>query len=156
MTDADIRHDAKCMPTRSVSPCLGRCGRVGRFTAGRCPACARVVDRRRGSAHDRGYGASWRAFRPQFIGQLVDAGVLPVCGAVLPGGPTTEDSSCKAQGLLTFQSDDGTDLHLDHEPPLQPHERQDPRAVMDPLRLQLLCRADHSRKTLREQRPCGY
>jgi hypothetical protein len=81
---------------------------------------------------------------------LVDAGIPPVCGAALPGGPVTEDSRCKQAGLLTFQNTDGSDLHLDHEPPLQPRERHDPAAVMNPMRLQLLCKRDHSAKTSRE------
>jgi hypothetical protein len=77
---------------------------------------------------------------------LVAAGILPVCGAALPDGPCTEDSVCKSLGLLTYTSDDGSSLHLDHEPQLQPHEREDPRAVCDPRRIQLLCQSCHARK----------
>lgn len=77
---------------------------------------------------------------------LVEAGVLPICGASLPGGPQTSDSRCQADGLQN-----GEDLHLDHEPPLTDAERLDARIVCDPLRIQLLCGVDHSRKTRLEQ-----
>lgn len=86
------------------------------------------------------------------MAMLVEAGVPPVCGAALPGGPRSTDSLCRSRGLLTFHNPDGSDLHLDHEPPLTDAERQDASAVCDPLRVQLLCRHDHSAKTLRERR----
>lgn len=82
---------------------------------------------------------------------LIEAGVSPVCGATLPGGPQTNDSQCQASGLLTFQSADGSDLQQDHEPRLTEAERRDPHAVCDPLRIQLLCRSCHSAKTARGQ-----
>ena len=143
---------ASLMPLAIPRLCAAGCGARGRFPRGRCPQCTRAVEARRGTASDRGYDAAWTAFRPQFVSMLVERGIPPVCGATLPGGPSTTDSRCKAQGLQTFQSTDGSDLHLDHEPPLTPAEREHPAVVCDPLRIQMLCRADHSAKTLRETR----
>jgi hypothetical protein len=78
---------------------------------------------------------------------LVEAGVAPVCGAVLPGGPVTTDSRCQALGWTIFSSEDGSSLHLDHEPALTAEERRQPEIVCDPLRIQLLCKIDHAVKT---------
>jgi hypothetical protein len=64
----------------------------------------------------------------------------------MPGGPSSQHSICRAQGLLN-----GERLHLDHDPPLRDEERHDPRAVMDPLRIVLLCATCHNTKTAREQ-----
>lgn len=89
----------------------------------------------------------WRAFRLYFIGLLVAAGIAPICGAALPDGPQTSHSRCKAHGLETWRSADGSDLHLDHEPGLLPHERIDSLKVCDPKRIQLLCAACHTAKT---------
>ncbi len=102
---------------------------------GRCVEHQRHVEQRRGSARSRGYNGAWEAFREAFIGQLVQLGITP---------------ACEAQGLLECQG-----LHLDHEPPLTQAERAaaiagDRRAMDDPLRVQLLCAADHSAKTMRD------
>jgi hypothetical protein len=126
------------------------CSRCRRLVYGRCPTCARLLDQARGTAHARGYDRAWLAFRPVFIARLVEAGILPVCGAALPAGPHTADSCCRAAGLLTFSNPDGSSLHLDHDPPLRDDERRDVAAVCDPQRIQLLCAACHSTKTVRE------
>jgi len=73
-------------------------------------------------------------------------GILPVCGARLDGGPQGDHSECRRLGLTTFQSADGTSLHVDHDPPLTDLERSDPERVCDPLRVQLLCAECHARK----------
>lgn len=136
------------MPSAAMRPCLGSgCTVVGNWPRGRCPACAKTTNQRAGTAASRGYGSHWQAFRLVFIGQLVNAGISPVCGATLPGGPRTADSECKAQGVLN-----GLNLHLDHEPPLTDEERRDVKQVCNPLRIQLLCGAAcHARKTRRQQ-----
>lgn len=121
------------------------CSQGHRFTGSRCPQCDRRYDQHRGSAASRGYDAGWEAFRLWFVAQLAQHGLEPSCGAVLPGGPQTQDSRCRALGRKMFGR-----LHLDHEPPLQPHERTDPRAVQDPTRCQLLCQSCHGYKTWRE------
>lgn len=77
---------------------------------------------------------------------LVEQGIPPVCGAVLPGGPQVPDSECKAAGLMTFD-----DLHFDHDPPLTEAERHDPSKVCDPSRIRLLCGREHGQKTRNEQ-----
>lgn len=128
------------MPFAALKDCPGGCG--AKVAKGRCQACTRKMDQRRGSASSRGYGAAWERFRRLFVALLVAAGIAPVCGAALPDGPQTQDSQCKAAGLLV-----GDDLQLDHEPPLTEAERQQPRAVCDPRRVQFLCRACHARKT---------
>lgn len=137
------------MPTAPLRTCAGGCGTLVR--KGRCPACARVPEQRRGTSTERGYGAAWRAFRPIFIAMLVSLGIAPICGAALPDGPQTSHSRCKAQGLETWVSADGSDLHLDHEPGLKPHERRDTLKVCDPRRIVLLCRSCHSVKTAGER-----
>ena len=140
------------MPTAALSPC-STCREVGCTVHAKVRA--REQEQRRGTAHARGYTRrDWQPFRLQFLALLVDAGLTPTCGAALQSGPRTEDSRCQAQGLLTFTSADGSSLHLDHEPPLQPYERTDTAAVCDPHRIQLLCLSCHAAKTTRE-RPGG-
>ncbi len=93
---------------------------------------------------------TWQAFRPRFLAQLVDAGILPVCGAALPSGPASDHSQCHAAGALTWTSLDGSSLHFDHEPALVDHERQNPQAVCDENRIVLLCQSCHAAKTAKE------
>jgi len=138
------------MPTSASRPCpWPRCSNLQP-----CPTHARSTDRARGTAHQRGYNGAWLAFRPQFIAALVQAGILPVCGAALPTGPHTQDSQCQAQGLFTYTSTDGSSLHLDHEPELQDWERHNVRAVCDPERIVLLCRECHAQKRKRGVAKC--
>jgi hypothetical protein len=126
------------MPTGALRYCAAvNCPALVR--SGYCPAHQRPLERRRGSAHARGYTAYWHAiFRPAFIARLVAAGIPPICGAALPGGPQTAHSRCQAAGLVT-----GTELHLHHEPPLTAEERQQRARVCDPFRIQLLCASCH-------------
>lgn len=130
------------MPSALLRACPGGCGAL--VERGRCPACARLVEQRRGTAAQRGYDARWRRLRERYLRRLVAAGVAPVCGARLPGAPETTDSLCAAEGRLV----DGV-LDLDH---IVPHQGQrDPR-FWDPRNLQLLCHARcHPRKTRRQQ-----
>lgn len=130
------------MPSAALRPCRGGCGT--KVAHGRCLDCDRARERRRGSAASRGYDSTWQRFRAYFISLLISVGIVPVCGAALPGGPQTSDSQCQAAGLLN-----GEDLHLDHEPPLADDERHEPAKVCDPGRIQLLCRECHARKTFR-------
>lgn len=132
------------MPTAALRPCAGHCGAY--VPKGRCAACSRQTEQQRGSSHQRGYTKAWHAFRKRFVDMLVDQGILPVCGATLPGGPVTTDSTCKAAKHWNAEY-----LHLDHEPPLRDDERHDVSKVCDPLRVQLLCARDHGVKTRREQ-----
>jgi 5-methylcytosine-specific restriction protein A len=122
------------------------------LTAGRlCSTCASTANKQRGSAASRGYGADWRHLRIYFRRRLIAAGLVPVCGARLPGAPVTHDSQCEANHFLV--DDDahrrtyGHGLHTDH---IVPHGGDD-RLRLDLLNLQLLCEADHDRKTMREQ-----
>lgn len=120
-------------------------------TGGPCPVHARQREQARGSARARGYSSSWDRFRPYFIRLLIQAGIVPLCGARLVGPPSPH-SRCAARGLLTDRSADGSDLHFDHDPPLTEAERHDDAAVCDKYRITLLCRACHSVKTQTEQR----
>ncbi len=135
------------MPTAPYRPCAASgCGVLVR--RGRCPAHTRQIDQARETATRRGYSSSWhRVFKPQFLGRLVQAGIVPVCGAALPDGPTTTASQCRADGVLTFTSLDGSALHFHHEPPLRDDERHDPAKVCDPWRIVLLCAACHATTT---------
>jgi hypothetical protein len=56
-------------------------------------------------------------------------------------------SQCRQDGRLN-----ATDIHVDHNPPLEPHERTVRAIVCNILRVGCLCRSCHSRKTLTEQR----
>ena len=106
---------------------------------GHCTSHQQQRERRRGSAHQRGYSSYWHhTFRPYFIGVLVQRGIVPTCGAALPDGPRTSASRCQRDGRVTAM-----DLHLHHEPPLTDAERQDRLKVCDPLRIVLLCSACH-------------
>jgi len=75
---------------------------------------------------------------------LVDVGTVPACGASLRG--VSPHSACARDGRLTLG-----DLHLDHDPPLQDHERDDEAAVCDPQRVGFLCAACHAAKTNQER-----
>lgn len=112
----------------------------------RCQACAKRTEQRRGTASERGYNQPWVRFRPVYMSLLVAAGVVPACGATLANGPKTNDSHCRILGRLTFQSADGSSLHLDHDPELEDWERSNADRVCDPRRIQLLCASCHSRK----------
>lgn len=132
------------MPATLQRPCV-ECGTLTVST--RCPHHARVREQARGSASSRGYDAQWRRFRLWFRHQLIRRNIAPVCGAILPGGPVTTDSQCRADGRSTWD-----DLHLDHEPPLRDEERHNVRAVCNPVRVQFLCRRCHAAKTQRQER----
>ena len=132
------------MPLR---PCpVPRCPQL--TTGGRCPTHARQQEQARGTAHARGYTfRAWQPFRRQFLAALVQAHILPVCGAALPSGPQLRESGCRDAGLLTFTSADGSSLHLDHEPALETWERTDATRVCDLDRIVLKCARCHARKT---------
>lgn len=142
------------MPAALLRPCAYPGGCLTLVPSGFCAEhqdYRREKDARRGSATVRGYGVAWRAFRTWVRNRMIALHIVPVCGATMPGGPVTSDSQCRAQGLLVGSNPDGSDLHFDHEPPLQPHERSEQRAICNPLRIQLLCEACHNRKTQRDQ-----
>lgn len=137
------------MPSPALRPCAGGCGQlVGR---GRCRTCANRLEQQRGSSTDRGYGQTWIRFRHWWLGELVRQLHVPICGATLDGGPVTDDSRCKVQGIDTYANADGSSLHLDHEPPLRDDERPDTSKVCNRFRIQLLCASCHSAKTERER-----
>lgn len=138
------------MPSGALRPCPCGCHRLVR--KGRCSTSARSIEQARGTATQRGYGAAWRAFRPQFIGLLLGAGIPPICGAALPDGPTSTADTCLAEGKHTHNNQDGSSLHFDHDPPLADYERQDIAAVCDPKRIMLRCRDHHTAKTVKESR----
>ena len=135
------------MPMAPLRPCSAP-GCPTLTTGGPCQAHARQREQRRGTAHSRGYTyRDWQPFRRRFLAALVRADILPVCGAALPSGPINRDSACLQAGLLIFTSQDGSSLHLDHEPELEDHERSNVAAVCDPDRIVLKCASCHARKT---------
>lgn len=121
-------------PERSHGPC--RTHRAQRH---------QMTDARRGSRHARGYDQQWVRFVLVFRRMLMDRHLLPICGARLSGTPSPH-SQCAQRGRVTLEA-----LHCDHEPPLEDWERQDPRRVCDPERVQLLCARCHSAKTRAER-----
>lgn len=135
------------MPSAPLSPCRGKTGCPNLTPAHTlCSSCAPTHGRRSASA--RGYTSYWsKVFRGLFVRQLIRADLAPICGAALPGGPAMHDSVCKREGRITDRR-----LHLDHDPPLREDERDDRRAVCDPLRVGFLCASCHSLKTNRERR----
>ena len=79
--------------------------------AGRCATCqaSASASAPKASAHARGYTRAWDRFRlQQFPALLLDAGIVPACGARLQGGPSPY-STCAADGVVTF-----------HEKPREP------------------------------------
>ena len=137
------------MPSAFLRPCPSP-GCPELVTAGRCQTHTKQADAYRGTSSARGYDATWRTFRQYFIRQLIDKHIYPICGARLSGIPSPY-SQCAAQGLVVDRSADGTDLHVDHDPPLTDAERQNSRAVCDLHRVGLLCKSCHNRKTQGEQ-----
>jgi hypothetical protein len=152
------------MPMAAMRPCsVPGCAELvaGRARGGKCELHRRKYERdhsnqRRAAqiGDDSVYGAKWRRFRRVFVGQLVAAGVLPICGATLPDGPASNPSACKSDGLQTFVSPDGVNLHVHHEPDLTTAERRaavagDRSAVDDPRRCVLLCGPCHAAITSR-------
>ena len=136
------------MPTALLKACPGDGGRcTALVTSGRCPVHARQADRRRGSAASRGYDRRWTRRRAQFFGDLIAAGVTPVCGARLPGALVTTHSACAAAGLLTAHR-----LQVDHIVP--PDGPDDPRFWHD-RNYQVLCHQCHSAKTTAEDGGAG-
>src|SRR5258708_35785614 len=133
---------ARAVHDMPLRPCAEHgCPRL--VDSSRCPEHQRAVNRRRGTATARGYTSYWtNTFRPWFTRELVAHGIAPICGAALPDGPGMADSLCRVEGRLTAHP-----LHLDHDPPLQDHERAHRRLVCDPLRVGFLGRACHARKT---------
>lgn len=93
--------------------CSCGCGTVitGR---GKCASSTREVERRRGSRHERGYGAEWdrdsRHFRKLY----------PYCG-MRPNGEAPVMSKCHNEGIVTLA------YQTDH---VVPH-RGDPALFMD-------------------------
>jgi 5-methylcytosine-specific restriction protein A len=135
------------MPSALLRPCgyAGGCPEL--VVSGCCPAHTRQAEQRRGSAHARGYTRAWAQRKARYIQRLINLGIAPVCGARLPGAAATTDSVCQQEGRFVGDSGNGRALELDH---IVPHEG-DPALFNDDLNLQLLCRRDHSAKTLREQ-----
>lgn len=131
------------MPSALLRPCSEPGGCPELVESGRCAQHARAAERFRGTATARGYDSHWsKVFRPRFFGLLRKAGVAPVCGGALPGGPTTDDSQCKRNGWLNDRH-----LQLHHDPPLRDDERADRGKVEDPLRVKVLCASCHSART---------
>ncbi len=123
------------------------CPALGAFarTRGRCPACTRRSNRQRREGRSFDYSAAWwRSWRIWYISLLVAQGIVPVCGARLPGAPLTPVTACQEAGLMTGASEDGSGLHLHHEPELTEAEVTDRAAVCQPLRIVLTCRGCHS------------
>ncbi len=144
------------MPTSPAEPCTQPGCPERAVSRGRCAVHRQdVAERARGSASRRGYGSSkgsaWQVFRRSFLAQLLEAGVMPVCGATLPNGPQTQDSRCRRDQQWSVESRDGSGLHFDHAPALTAQERAaavagDRRAFDDPRRIQLLCADCHRAK----------
>ncbi len=132
------------MPTAPLRPCLTP-GCPARVTRGFCPTHTRAVDRSRRTARTLTYSESWwRRWRPTFVASLIQAGIPPVCGAHLAGGPVTTHSRCQVDGLMVGASADGSSLHFNHAPELTEAEQGDRSIVCDPLRIELLCASCHN------------
>jgi hypothetical protein len=136
------------MPNAALRPCSGS-GCRALVSRGRCPACTRKSDRSRRTTRVITYSETWwRKWRETFTSTLVSAGILPVCGARLPGGPHGYQTRCQAEGRqMTGASADGSSLHVHHEPELSAAEAVDRAAVCDLLRCVLACAECHAERT---------
>ena len=133
------------MPDRPMRPCHGA-GCPELTTRRYCPACATRVNTARRSSRTLTYTEPWwLAFRRWFFNHLIALGIVPVCGAALPDGPSMWASQCRASGVLNAKR-----LELDHDPPLTEAEKGIRRVVCDVRRVGWLCRSCHSAKTARE------
>ncbi len=128
---------------------LRACPRCGRLSRGRCQLCARQGEQQRGNWYQR-FGRDWEKFRERFPGMLIEAGVRPICGEAMPGGPREPLTACAVAGLETYRSADRSKLHLDHQPKLEDWEPRTREIVCDPMRVRLSCRECHSAKTALE------
>jgi hypothetical protein len=130
-------------PSAAWRPCAGNCGAV--VPRGRCPACTLTAGRRRRAARRFDYSALWwRRWRVQWIAELLnDHGILPFCGARMPGGPALV-TPCQQLGMKTGASSDRTSLHFHHQPELTEAEATNRMAICDRLRIVLCCRSCHA------------
>lgn len=141
------------MPAALPRACVGTCPNDGRT----CPQHSRsaqlkAYDRRRGTAHQRGYTTSrWVPFTRWYRDEQIRLGVsrAGLCGSRLPGAPETADSVCAQHGLTTYGR------VLDH---IRPVTGPDDPQFYDITNLQLLCDGAgmglgcHDRKRQRERR----
>ena len=138
------------MPNALLKPCA-ETGCPELVASGRCLTHRRAAELRRGSSTERGYDIAWQRLTRRFRAALISADVTPVCGARLPGAPSTADSQCLREGRLMDDAQHRrmyrTALHVDH---IVPHRGHD-RLRLDLLNLQLLCKDDHDAKTRRER-----
>lgn len=144
------------MPAALLKSCAG-IGCPNLVVKGKCQSCARQYERQRVTNRKAASGgvdlyntARWRQLRELFRRRLCEAGILPACGARLPGAQLTTDSTCEPETMDDghHQQRWGERLHVDH---IVDHAG-DERAFADLMGLQMLCRPDHSRKTMREGR----
>jgi hypothetical protein len=112
--------------------------------SGRCAAHQRQQRGRRALTYSEHW---WRRWREHYVGELVLAGVLPICGARLPTARQDYRTACQQAGLITFVSDDGSGLQLHHEPALSERDALDRHAVCDSTRVVMACRSCHSVRT---------
>lgn len=137
------------MPTAALKPCAGGCGELVR--RGRCTSCSSTGQKRRRESRPFTYSELWwRSWRETFVGTLVNAGIVPICGASLRG--PSRASQCAANGLETWASRDGTGLHLHHDPELTEDEKAriangERLIACDENRVALVCRSCHSIET---------
>lgn len=137
--------------------CSGGCRKVIPAGTGKCAECSRKQGKARRQNAVLTYAESWwRRFRVSFIEMLVQANVVPACGATMPGGPTINPSLCLQQGHITGWSSTGTSLHLHHEPELTELEAADRAIVCNPLRIVLLCDICHNRTTGERERHTAH
>jgi 5-methylcytosine-specific restriction protein A len=126
-------------PLAPLRPCLAP-GCSAQVRSGRCPSHTQARERQRGTPYARGYDRRWAWHRHQYLSTLVALGILPVCGARLPGAPRTDDSLCAAEHVLVG------DVDVDH---IQPHRGQSDPLFWDTQNFQLLCHARcHPQKTV--------
>ncbi len=141
------------MPDAPLRPCSS-CGLV-KVKAGKCPACAKRANQTRRQARDFDYSQPWwRKWRLAFIAKMVALNIKPICGAVMPGGPSNHVSQCAKSGYWTGASGDGSSLHFHHEPDLTDAElaaiQAGNRAIAaDEKRIVLACRECHTAGTHR-------
>lgn len=82
------------MPSAPLRPCAHPlCSAL--VTKGRCPQHARVQDKARGTAQERGYDYAWSEYSKNFRARF------PICGMRIDGELHSETSVCVQQGKTT-------------------------------------------------------
>lgn len=123
------------MPLLPLHPCSGPVCKGKTLVRGRsyCLPCARALEQRRGSSHERGYDNRWNKYRVNWLHRF------PLCGMRLDGQRHAEHSRCTRDGRAVAA------IQVDHIKPIQ-----EGGLMWDPSNHQSLCEGCGARKSQSE------